>query len=98
MNYPNAFDRERGNDDGRSDLGSDIMIHGSNASVGCLAMGDEAAEELFVLAADTGLKNIQLILTPVDFRIADLPTDLPDLPAWTEELYSQIRALHVPHP
>jgi hypothetical protein len=37
--------------DGRKNLGSNIMIHGKNCSVGCLAMGDEAAEELFVLAA-----------------------------------------------
>lgn len=40
VNYPNAFDQEQAQHEGRTDLGSDIMIHGSNASVGCLAMGD----------------------------------------------------------
>ena len=44
------------------------MIHGSSVSVGCLAMGDPAIEELFVLAAETGLENIKVILSPVDFR------------------------------
>jgi len=40
------------------------MIHGGSASVGCLAMGDEAAEDLFVLAVETGIENPSLILCP----------------------------------
>jgi hypothetical protein len=91
VNYPNAFDRERGREDDRNDLGSDIMIHGSNVSVGCLAMGDEVVEELFVLASDAGLESIQVILTPVDFRTTDLPADSPTMPDWTTTLYSHIR-------
>ncbi len=91
VNYPNAADRERGQQDGRTDLGSDIMIHGKTCSIGCLAMGDEAAEELFVLAAETGVENILLILSPVDFRVRDLPQDRPPAPAWTRELYDSIR-------
>jgi L,D-transpeptidase catalytic domain len=94
VDYPNEFDLNRGRDDGRTNLGGDIMIHGSNASVGCLAMGDEAAEDLFVLVADAGLAKTQLILTPVDFRVSDLASDTEDLPAWTESLYSDIR-LHL---
>lgn len=43
------------------------MIHGKRCSVGCLAMGDEAAEDLFVLAAETGIENVSIILSPVDF-------------------------------
>ena len=31
-------------------------------------MGDPAIEELFVLAADTGIENIKAIFSPVDFR------------------------------
>lgn len=91
VNYPNAFDKKKGRLDGRSNLGSDIMIHGKSASVGCLAMGDQAAEELFVLAAETGIENISLILTPVDFRTQQLPADCPHLPVWTSELYDAIR-------
>lgn len=91
VNYPNDHDRQRALEDGRTNLGGDIMIHGSNGSVGCLAMGDEAAEDLFVLVADTGLDNTQLILTPTDFRTSELPNDLAGLPAWTSRLYSDIR-------
>ncbi len=91
VNYPNEFDRHQGRGDGRENLGGDIMIHGSDDSVGCLAMGDEAAEDLFVLAADTGVENVRLILTPVDFRTSEMPADVPELPTWTEELYLQIR-------
>ena len=91
VNYPNSFDRIKGKLDGREDLGCDIMIHGSNGSVGCLAMGDQAAEELFVLAAETGIEKILVILTPVDFRRAELPQEMPRVPEWTPELYEMVR-------
>lgn len=91
VNYPNPFDKAKGALDGRKDLGSDIMIHGNRCSVGCLAMGDEAAEDLFVLAAETGIDNISVILTPVDFRTQELPATMPEVPEWTPELYHSIR-------
>jgi len=91
VNYPNDHDRRRGREDGRTALGSDIMIHGNTCSIGCLAMGNEAAEDLFVLAAETGVENIAVILSPVDFRARDLPADTPLLPPWAGELYAAIR-------
>ena len=91
VNYPNRFDRAKGKLDTRDDLGCDIMIHGKACSVGCLAMGDEAAEELFVLAAETGLDHIAVILSPVDFRTRELPAQMPDVPSWTPELYDSVR-------
>ena len=72
VDYPNANDRQRATVDGRSNLGSDIMIHGSNRSIGCLAMGDTVAEELFTLAHDTKLENIVLVLAPHDYRVKKL--------------------------
>lgn len=89
--YPNDFDRQKGQEEGREELGGDIMIHGGDSSAGCLAMGDEAAEDLFVLAADCGCGNLRLILSPVDFRRRGLPLSCWTLPAWTEELYAEIR-------
>lgn len=91
VGYPNAHDRARGAEDGREALGSDIMIHGKKASIGCLAMGDEAAEDLFVLAAETGIGKVSVILSPVDFRVRDLPEDMPSTPEWTGELYRAVR-------
>lgn len=91
IDYPNAFDRKMGRLDGRTDLGCDIMIHGSSGSIGCLAMGDEAAEDLFVLAAETGIENIEVILSPVDFRVRDLPATASQPPDWMADVYSNIR-------
>jgi murein L,D-transpeptidase YafK len=91
VNYPNADDRRRGRQDRRSDLGSDIMIHGKYGSIGCLAMGDEAAEDLFVLATETGIDNVSILLSPVDFRVRDLPREMPSLPPWCSELHGEIR-------
>lgn len=67
------------------------MIHGKDRSVGCLAMGDETAEDLFVLAAETGIDNVSIILSPVDFTTRTLPTQMPPVPQWTGELYALIR-------
>ncbi len=91
VNYPNRFDKAKGQADGRGALGCDIMIHGRRCSIGCLAMGDEAAEELFVLAAEIDIKRVSLIISPVDFRKRELPVALSDLPAWTPELYASIK-------
>jgi murein L,D-transpeptidase YafK len=92
LDYPNRFDREQARSEGRTNLGGDIMIHGSSVSVGCLAMGDEAAEDLFVLAADTGLTNIQAILSPVDFRAGKTVPDPGHGPLWRASLYAKIEA------
>jgi hypothetical protein len=54
-------------------------------------MGDLAAEELFVLAAITGLRNIQVILSPVDFRDGKTAKPTADTPAWIESLYENIK-------
>lgn len=72
VNYPNPDDLARAREDGRdpAQLGGDIMIHGGSVSAGCLAIGDPAVEELFVLAAHTGLDAIQLEIFPRDFGSA----------------------------
>lgn len=91
LNYPNEYDREKALLDERHELGGDIMIHGSNLSIGCLAIGNEPVEDLFVLVAEAGISNVTVILSPVDFRIQNLPDHLPPLPEWTEELYLKIQ-------
>ncbi len=91
INYPNEFDRQQAKHENRTNLGGDIMIHGSNASIGCLAMGDEVAEDLFILAAETGIENMSVILSPVDFRKRAFPEVTYPLPEWTDVLYEQIK-------
>jgi len=91
INYPNEFDRQQAKSENRTNLGGDIMIHGSNVSIGCLAMGDEVAEDLFILAAETGIENMSVILSPVDFRKSTFPEVTDTLPEWTDVLYEQIK-------
>lgn len=76
VGYPNDFDRAMAARDGRTNLGGDIMIHGGDASIGCLAMGDPAIEELFVLAATVGTENVKIILAPCDLRRTAIPSQL----------------------
>ena len=66
-----------------------IMVHGSDVSIGCLAMGDPAIEELFVVVADAGLPA-RIVIVPTDLRVH--PDPEPDgAPAWTPELYRTLR-------
>lgn len=68
LNYPNDFDKEKAKQENREKLGGDIMIHGNKVSIGCIAIGDEAAEELFILAAKSNWTTWKIILTPTDLR------------------------------
>lgn len=90
VNYPNDFDRDQAAQEGRENLGGDIMIHGGNASVGCLAMGDEAAEELFCLAGEKWPQKIKLLLCPRDLRRKEAP-DIA-APSWTQEIYRNLKS------
>ncbi len=60
LNYPNQADLVRSA--GR-DPGDDIFIHGSNVSIGCLAMGDPAIEEIYGVARDVK-SRIQVLILP----------------------------------
>jgi L,D-transpeptidase catalytic domain len=90
LNYPNEFDLFHAEEEGRMQPGSDIFIHGKAVSVGCLAMGDEAIEELFVLTAKVGTQNVKVVIAPHDPRVYPLNTDSDLLPEWTAELYDDV--------
>ena len=89
IGYPNAFDQAMAAAEGRTQLGGDIFLHGKAASVGCIPVGDAAIEELFVLALTIGLKRMQIIIAPHDFRRDPRPPVFAQL-AWTAELYAQL--------
>lgn len=90
INYPNSFDKEKGYLDGRKDLGNNIFIHGKNLSVGCLAIGDLAIDQLFTLARRVGLSHIKIIIAPNDLRYKKPATSSFAQPRWLPELYQQI--------
>jgi hypothetical protein len=91
VGYPNELDRARARADGRSDLGGDIMVHGGRQSIGCIALGDPAIEDLFVLAADAGPGAVELVIAPRDLRSSST-AGLPSSPIWVADLYSEIAA------
>jgi hypothetical protein len=90
VSYPNDFDRGMAQSEGRSRLGGDIMIHGDARSIGCLAMGNEAAEDLFVLAALAAQQPTKVIISPTDFRASEAAFALPD-PPWVSALYGGLQ-------
>ena len=90
INYPNDFDREKASLDGREDLGGDIFIHGKSNTTGCIPVGDEAMEEIFVLAAKADISKIKVIICPQDFRKNDQNPVIPQI-NWSEELYDNLK-------
>ena len=51
IDYPNASDRIRAADPERP--GSDIFIHGGRRTIGCLPIGNDGIEALYLIALDT---------------------------------------------
>lgn len=81
VNYPNAYDRAHNR------TGSFIMVHGSNVSIGCLAMTDEKIEEIYALcqaALDAGQPFFRVHIFPFRMtpeRMAQAAGS-PHLPFW----------------
>jgi hypothetical protein len=92
LDYPNAFDLRMARLEGRSRLGGDIMIHGKDVSAGCLAVGDQAAEDLFALAAMVMPGAVHTVISPTDFRTTAAEAIRAAGARWTSDLYSWIRS------
>jgi hypothetical protein len=90
INYPNNFDRLQASKEGRRKLGGNIFLHGKTLSVGCLAVGDKAIDELFLLVYRVGLAHAKVIIAPNDLRHAKPATSTFAQPRWVPELYKQI--------
>lgn len=64
LNYPNASDRIRGD---QQEPGSDIFIHGGCVTVGCLPITDTKIEELYMMvsqAMDNGQQRVPVHIFP----------------------------------
>lgn len=90
LNYPNNYDLQMARDENRSNLGGDIYIHGKAQSLGCIAIGDTAIEELFVMVAKTGPRKVKVIIAPNDLRKDEPILDMPFQPSWLPDLYETI--------
>lgn len=91
LNYPNEFDRRQARTDKRRNLGGEIMLHGWWFSTGCVALGNTAIEDVFVMAKDVGTDDMKIVITPIDFRKPDFDqAQLPTKPSWVKDLYSNL--------
>ena len=90
LDYPNPFDWQHAVDEGRESPGSDIFIHGSAFSVGCLAIGNRNVEELYALVSQVGPEQVQVMIVPYDFRSRDYVLGKED-PSWLEHLYGYLK-------
>lgn len=97
LNYPNAFDKKEAYLNHRHDLGSDIFIHGRNRSIGCIAIGDNAIQQIFPLVDEVGLAHVKVIIAPDDFRYKK-PIYGRVRPKWLPTLYWKIKKALVQYP
>ncbi|MCP4405266.1 MAG: L,D-transpeptidase family protein [bacterium] len=89
INYPNNFDREKAQHDQRTQLGGDVFIHGMNATIGCIPIGNTNIEELFYLVAKNGYQNTQVIISPYDMRVGTKALYVEKI-TWEDELYMKL--------
>ena len=86
VDYPNAFDLARAREEGRTSPGGDIFIHGGARSVGCLAVGDAAIEELFLLVGEVGAERVLVLLCPSRPGAGFDRSSAGALPPWIEDV------------
>ncbi len=90
VSYPNAEDVAHAAVE-LPKIGGDIMLHGGSSSIGCLAIGDEAIEEVFCLLAKVPETRREIWIAPVDFR-RDAAWTAPGAEAWVKEMYTAMAA------
>lgn len=69
INYPNTIDKKRAADLGYASAGSNIYIHGSCASIGCVSISEQIKElyYLCVIAKNNEQKTIPVYMFPFNF-------------------------------
>lgn len=95
INYPNLFDTKNAKTENRTNIGSDIFIHGSDITVGCIPIGDQNIQEVFYLIAKNGYQNTKVVISPVDYRVNkefDMLKHLENKKDWHEQLYKNIKS------
>ena len=89
LDYPNDFDRLEAKRDHRHHLGGNIFIHGNRRSIGCIALGDKAIEELFPLVHAVGEHHVTVVIAPNDLR-KELPLYSKEHLRWMPTLYARL--------
>lgn len=90
LNYPNKFDLAQAAKVHRRHLGGNIFIHGSDRSIGCIALGDNAIEQIFPLVYAVGEHHVTVVIAPHDLRENPVVINREHLP-WASSLYARIK-------
>ncbi len=96
INYPNASDRILGV---KNNLGGNIFIHGSCASIGCISIYDDQIYELYFLASlvhNTQDKIPVLIFpwTMTDWAITNISKNLPANDKWLIDFWLNLKIIY----
>lgn len=89
VSYPNDFDKSKSVFTDVTDMGGDIFIHGKAATVGCIPIGDEAIEEVFLLVQKAIQNEVNIIIAPRDFRANPTYPKVEGID-WEVELYNSL--------
>ncbi|OIQ30893.1 MAG: hypothetical protein BM564_01395 [Bacteroidetes bacterium MedPE-SWsnd-G2] len=89
VSYPNEFDKSKTELPNFADMGGDIFIHGKSATIGCIPIGDQAIEEVFVLTQKAINNKVKVIISPRDFRTNPEYPNITSI-EWEKELYELI--------
>jgi murein L,D-transpeptidase YafK len=73
-----------------SRMGGEIFVHGRAVSIGCIAIGDAAIEEVFTLCALTSSSKRRIVISPVDFR-KDPEFVMKKEEPWVQALHNRIK-------
>jgi murein L,D-transpeptidase YafK len=79
INYPNEYDLKYAD---KNDPGGDIFIHGSKYTIGCVPIGNDAIQELYILAIEAKAKGQEKIPVHIFPRF------------FTETIYKQVLSKH----
>lgn len=93
INYPNASDQILSD---KKRPGGDIFIHGSCASIGCLAMTDDFIKEIYpicVLAKDAGQNLIPVHIFPFKMNTENWTKNIGEFPELVN-FWTQIRVFY----
>ncbi|MFO0594255.1 MAG: L,D-transpeptidase family protein [Myxococcaceae bacterium] len=96
VSYPNASDRLRSDPKRPGGL---IYLHGSCASIGCIAIEDEPIEEVYLIALDAKRRPIRFDLFPTRLTDEGLQgLEGPNVAFWKElqPFYAQFEQSHRP--
>lgn len=90
ISYPNDFDKSKSKLGSVSKMGGDIFIHGEDVTIGCIPIGNEGIEEVFLLTEKAFNNEIKVIVSPRDFRKNKVFPSIEKID-WENELYEIIQ-------